>query len=521
MRLLLVTGRRAEEAVRRAATRLSELTGWRVDVYVAPVDVAALLPKEALKRIVETVGKGYDAVIVSGLVGYEVSDIAAETGVRVVKGPEDPYELVIAAEAGVEAFARSIEKGRFDVAAAVERWLELVREVHSRSAGVELCGVKVPLRPPPLVVVAEVYASGLEDTAARARELAGRGADIIVVGFGFEHGLDEARRIVRRVWDEIGPVAVDSPNPRLLEVLAREGYCCLAFSATYDNRLVERLPHGQAVAVTPVRGGGAPRDPWERAELTVKLAREASGRGLVPVADPILDPPLQGLASSLVAYYLVARELRDTVLLAGVANVYELLDADSHGVVAALVPMLAEAGVSMVLASEESRKTSMAVTETAVAATMTSIAMIRSTTPKNLGVDLLSLKEKRRIRTASEGLKAGLRVDADSLAWHTLRLEETQHIIYLADDSIRDAVLGGHGGPLELVGRSARSLYRAIAYLGLARMPDHLAYLGYELCKAELALKLGRSYVQDQELLVPPWRRRLVYSARRMSPVRV
>jgi dihydropteroate synthase len=34
---------------------------------------------------------------------------------------------------------------------------------------------------------------------------------------------------------------------------------------------------------------------------------------------------------------------------------------------------------------------------------------------------------------------------------------------------------------------------------------EHAAYLGYEVSKAEIALKLGKTYIQDEDLLVTPW----------------
>ncbi len=522
VRLLLVTGRRAAARVREAAERLSKLTGWRVDVYVAPIDVAALMPASMLRGIVERVGRGYDAVVVSGMIGYRVDTIGEELGVRVVKGPEDPYDLVVVAEAGPDALRESIESGRFEVSYAAERWARSLAELHDRAEAVEVCGVRVPLRPPPMVVVAEVYASGgAESVAARASELLSRGADVVAVGFGYEHAADEALRLLRRVSDEVGPVAVDAPSPRLAAEAVRRGYACVAMSATLDNGLLGELPRGAAAVVVPAAGGGVPRDPGERVALLERLVAEARRRGVQPIADPVLDPPLSGLAASLVAYYEAGRRLRDVPLLAGVANVYELLDADTHGVVAVLAQVLAEAGVSVLLASEESDKAYMAVTETSVAATMASIAMMRGSPPKDLGVDLLVVKEKKRAAAEPPSGRVE-RVDADAVSsWRPEpRLEGRQHVIYVAGGAIRDIVLGA-GRPLELVGTSARSLYKAVAYLGLARDPEHLAYLGYELCKAEMALELGRSYRQDEPLLRPAWSGRVVYSARRRGPLRL
>jgi len=47
-------------------------------------------------------------------------------------------------------------------------------------------------------------------------------------------------------------------------------------------------------------------------------------------------------------------------------------------------------------------------------------------------------------------------------------------------------------------GANAETLYRTILGNGLVSRPDHAAYLGYELGKAETALKNHRKYEQDR-----------------------
>lgn len=49
-------------------------------------------------------------------------------------------------------------------------------------------------------------------------------------------------------------------------------------------------------------------------------------------------------------------------------------------------------------------------------------------------------------------------------------------------------------------GRTAREILQTAIDLGLVSRLDHAAYLGRELEKAEIALKLGRCYMQDVEL---------------------
>jgi dihydropteroate synthase len=49
-------------------------------------------------------------------------------------------------------------------------------------------------------------------------------------------------------------------------------------------------------------------------------------------------------------------------------------------------------------------------------------------------------------------------------------------------------------------GKEVTEIYQTIIREKMVEKLDHAAYLGKELEKAELALKLGRSYVQDEDL---------------------
>lgn len=74
-------------------------------------------------------------------------------------------------------------------------------------------------------------------------------------------------------------------------------------------------------------------------------------------------------------------------------------------------------------------------------------------------------------------------------------------ILYV--DRARDTIILEHyqmGGKLNLVleGKDAVSLYGTAIEHGLVGQLDHAAYLGKELARAELSLKLGFKYVQDR-----------------------
>ena len=82
-------------------------------------------------------------------------------------------------------------------------------------------------------------------------------------------------------------------------------------------------------------------------------------------------------------------------LFVGVSNVTELMDADSVGVNALLARLSSEVGASILLATEKSDKARGSVGEEATAAKMMFLAKKRGSVPKDLGVDLLVLKDKR------------------------------------------------------------------------------------------------------------------------------
>jgi tetrahydromethanopterin S-methyltransferase subunit A len=52
----------------------------------------------------------------------------------------------------------------------------------------------------------------------------------------------------------------------------------------------------------------------------------------------------------------------------------------------------------------------------------------------------------------------------------------------------------------EIIGKRAQDIYHTIAKLDLLSIYTHASYLGKELKKAEIALKLGIEYVQDEQL---------------------
>jgi dihydropteroate synthase-like protein len=132
------------------------------------------------------------------------------------------------------------------------------------------------------------------------------------------------------------------------------------------------------------------------------------------------------------------------------------------------------------------------------------LAERRGTPPKDLGVDLLVLKEKRWTEKSYDRAKeAGREVleaqeeeglVLDSKGWFVINVDREKGRIVASHFMTKD------DPDVIIKGRRAREIYKTILHKGLVGKHDHAAYLGTELMKAELALNLGRSYVQDEEL---------------------
>ena len=83
----------------------------------------------------------------------------------------------------------------------------------------------------------------------------------------------------------------------------------------------------------------------------------------------------------------------------------------------------------------------------------------------------------------------------DKTGWFKIQLDrENRQIIAIFYPS------GSTEPGIIIKGENAREIYQTIIRERLISKHDHAAYLGKELEKAFIALRLGRSYVQDEPL---------------------
>ena len=480
MRVLAVTGRLAQDLVRASARG--------ADVLVLDVAVAAFITPQMLAAAAP---QGYDLILVPGAVTADFREAEKALGAKIRLGPKHAADLGF-----VLRHLDEVELSRTVPACVLleermrEGALALAGELEERAAAaMQIKGVKIGggSRMKVLAEVADATRLDSERLAEKIRYYEEQGADMIDLGLPPDARAEDATRAVRVAKAVTNlPVSVDTVRPDLI-LAGLESGADMILSLNGQNLGVV----GEAVAAAKIPAVVIP-GPGENC-LEENL-RSAEALGIRVIADPVLDPPLQGLAASLIRYIRFRETHPQVPLFFGAGNVTELLDADTQGVNALLAALAAEVEAAILFTPEYSAKARGSVLELAGAAEMMQLAAARRTPPKDLGVDLLFLKEKRQ--KPEENLP------------EKFVLADSDHE-YVPDPAgcFRIFLAGGkivaRNRRVTVAGDSARDLLNTLIEKGYVSRLDHAGYLGRELEKAQTALLLKRSYCQDEPLFAP------------------
>jgi len=351
----------------------------------------------------------------------------------------------------------------------------------------------------------------VETIRKRARYYEAEGADIIDIGMlAGKPKPDVVESIVRAVRSEVNkPISIDTLEPSEIKSAIEAGVD-LVLSIDRGN-MEEVAPYVSNVPVvllpSNIKEGVLPKGAEERVALLEENIRSAEALGIEKIiADLVLEPAVKpGLMESLRAYQIFQGMDEETPVLFGLGNVTELIDVDSTGVNGLLTALASEVGANLLFVPEYSPKARGSVREVAMASKMMFLAKRRDAPPKDLGMDLLVLKEKTwtelpydsSIEKVVEVLDAPVEGEyvPDRTGWFKVQIDREKEMIVVTHFP------KGQQAPDFIVrGRDVRDIYMTLIRRGLVSMLDHAAYLGRELNKAELALLLGRSYDQDESL---------------------
>lgn len=436
-RILFVTGRLAEDLVRRVTRDVAEKLGADAEVAVLSVSVAALLHVDLIRRRLQIPGD-VDRVIVPGWVQGDLNTLTTAFGVPFERGPKDIRDLP-------DHFGLGPRK-------------------------------QADLSPYDIEILAEInHAPRLTDAAIRemAAHFREGGADLIDVGCIPGERWDRAGEVVRQLVADGHRVSIDSFDRSEVESAVEAG-AELVLSVNGTNiDWAETLP-AELVAI--------PDLPSDLDSLGVTIDRLRT-RGAKFRIDPILEPIGFGFATSLARYYEARRRWPDLAVMMGIGNLTELAEVDSSGMNLLLAGLCQELGVHSVLTTEVINWARSSVQEFDHARRLVKYAIDQRTLPKHVDSSLVLLRDPR--------LKSMGQAELDRIA---SQIQDPNFRIFVERGEIhvmnRDGYWRGRD-PFELFGQfQERS----------AVDPAHAFYLGYELSKAVTALTLDKQYEQDRAL---------------------
>jgi len=486
MKILIATGRLAQQTVRAA---VQEKEG--ADVLVLDCDVAAFITPGLLGQSLPDC-KRYDLLLVPGLVSSDFTDLEEECKTLIRLGPRHAYDLTSVLSCVNELeLSKTIPACEFLSEKMREDALLRIRE-HERNsvAAFEICATKIG-RDSTMKVMAEIAgATGMpeERLAEKIREFEEKGADIIDIGATMDAGVsDVARSVAIAKSTTTLPVSIDTLNPDLI-VAGIESGADLVLSLNSEN--IDSvsdavLAHGTAVVIIPDQGD---HDSLHR---NIAYAQSLGIERII--ADPVLDPVGHGIVESIRRYGDFRQRDGTTPLFFGVGNVTELIDADSVGVNALLTGIASELGADILFTPEHSDKARGSIRELVTASQMMVLASERQSSPKDLGIDLLILKEKRYLPDAEVPEESVLA--SEKAKWAPdpagcLRIEiSREHKTIIVTHRLAT-----------IIGTDVCRILTTVIDMGLISQMEHAGYLGRELSKAKLALDLKWNYVQDEPI---------------------
>ncbi|AFK21807.1 dihydropteroate synthase-like protein [Pyrococcus sp. ST04] len=494
MKILLVTGKLAEPIVRKY--------GKGCDVFVAPVTVAAFLTPKMIADYLEKANvRNYDMIIIPGLVKGSTEEIEERIGIPTYKGPKNAIDLPQILKAVRNGFKLSKTIPADELFS--EDSLKRVQDIRNRTKNRKY--IEKALKKPwnflvgdlpvgldfPARIMGEIIDAPRlkhKEIIEKAKYYLAQGADIIDIGMISGETNIETVEEIPLIKEEIGvPVSLDSLNIKELEVGIE--VADLILSIDYSN--VEELVTEKPVVLIPtnMREGVFPQNPRERVMFLEKLKLKAKDLGYENmIIDPIIEH-YPNFSRSIVAFYMYRERNEKDVMMAGVGNVTEMTDADSPGINALLAGLASELKLSLLLTTEASDKCRGSIRELRRGVDMTLLGNL-----KDVGINLLILKEKRKKDITFELAEKIVEARAKGV-----KLEKVYFRIFLKDSKIYVNAYMGMKPVMTIIGDDPDAIIDTILE-NFPISPRHAFYLGRELEKAKTALKLGKSYIQEEDL---------------------
>lgn len=438
-RILFVTGRFAEEPLRKVVDQLASENGFAGEVAVTKISVAALLHTDWLTGQLE-INESFDRVILPGWCQGELTKLETQFGLPFELGPKDLFDLPT--HFGSEQ-SKSVDLSQYSI--------EILAEINHAP---RMTDTKI-------VELAEHYQSS--------------GADYIDLGCIPGETWGRVGEVTKQLVDRGMRVSIDSFDRNEVEAAVDAG-AELVLSCNRPNIAWASQLSAELVAI--------PEAPFslESLEQTVQQLTESQARFRI---DPILEPIGFGFAESLGRYFEARKRWPNLEIMMGIGNLTELTEVDSAGMNFLLAGICEELGIRSVLTTEVINWARSSVREFDLARRLTRHSVQNRALPKHVDSQLVVLRDPK-LNNAGEEVLTTL---ADQITDPNYRIFAERGEIHVMN---RDGYWRGTD-PFELFRRVRTNAEKPLS-------EGHTFYLGYEVCKAATALRLGKQYVQDEEL---------------------
>ncbi len=518
MRIILITTKAAEYIVKGIVSKLKECEdiGRNVELEVITIEeipVAALSTTDEIARYLVSKYRDYlrsaDLIIIPGLVRGSTEVIEQRLGIKAFKGTKYAGDIPILIDYVINGgeLSREVPADELIKSFISSSFKERIqREIASSSTLFEVKGIKFTKAPPPInlfyeIVVSRFNPTELKDNLTKiTHKLNRNNYQGIVLGLEFgNYDIDllrESIRIIREVNDEL-LIGVDVPLFILKDYkdIINSVDILMNIDPLRNFNDIGKLRNELSSKVLVI----TPDSVRNLSGIINKLSSTGIRRLII---DAVLKPPLLGLVDSILNYRDIANTF-NLPLMIGLSNVYELMDVDTHGAIATLMAIGFELGISNVLITEESYKARGAIKEAHIAREMLYRAHVKKSPPINVGRDLLIIKDKKPNYLIPPNISNEVKVV--NVGEYIPPIIDRNYFLRIYVDHRRKLIVvdvhkrSNNKVMIRFTGGDALSLGRfIIRSVKLSR--EHAIYLGYELSKAEIALRLGKNYTQDEPL---------------------
>ncbi|WP_229234407.1 dihydropteroate synthase-like protein [Candidatus Methanoliparum sp. LAM-1] len=485
MRILIITGKKSERIVKEI---VEECAKDYADVLVCNRNIAAFITPTILKKTLKEQDidlKLYGLILIPGLITADFTKLEDEIKVPIRLGPKNAYDLrYILPEANKIKFSSKIPACELLSHLKVENAKkDVIRLEKDADYLFKLKGLKLG-KSSRMKVLSEIVDADKYDTddlVQKIKYYLSEGTDMIDLGISLDADIDDVEKILDTISGFKVPFSIDTSIPEFLVLGSNKADMLLSANKDVLDRIGKKLADTDSAVVI------IPDD--DKLDDNIDLAKSIGIKKII--ADPVLDPINMGLFKSLIRYREINLRYKEIPLFFGIGNVSELIDTDSTGANAILAGIGAELGVSILFTPEYSRKCFGSIYELKKISEMMFLAKNRKMPPKDLGIDLILFKEKR-IREFIADISDNIIIAKENKTWH---------IDPLGGFSIRlkDGKIYATHKDATIVGKTAKSVLDTIISEKMVSLKEHVAYLGRELMKAEICLKMCRSYIQDEE----------------------